>query len=92
MRAILVIISALGAAFLLTSLLKSWQIRRAASRGWSSGKIENNYIFCGIVAVIVFAVGVWCLEWNSASPNLTYLPAMIENGTVIGGSFDQPEQ
>ena len=88
MRAIFVIFSALGAAFLLMSFLKSWQIHRAMSLGQPLEKIENNYIFGAIVCVIVFSFGVWGLERDSASPNLTYLPAKIENGLVTGGGFD----
>ncbi len=91
MRAILVIISALGAAILLTSLLKQWQIRKALSRGQPQEKIENNYIFGATVAVVVFGAGVFWLEWNSAPPNLTYLPAKIESGTITGGGFGQPQ-
>ena len=91
MRAILVIISALGAAVLLTSLLKSWQIRRALNLGQPTEKIENNYIFGATVAVVVFGLCVCWLEWNSALPNSTYLPAKIENGAVTGGEFEHPE-
>ena len=88
MRAIFVIFSALGVAFLLMSFLKSWQIHRAMSLGKPLEKIENNYIFGAMVSVIVFGFGVWGLERDSASPNLTYLPAKIENGLVTGGGFD----
>ena len=88
MRAIFVIFSALGAAFLLMSFLKSWQINRAMRLGKPLEKIENNYIFGAMVSVIVFVFGVWGLERDSASPNLTYSPAKIENGLVAGGGFD----
>ena len=91
MRAILVMISALGAAFLLISLLKSWQIRKAINRGQRPEEIKNNYILGAIVAVVVFAAGGFWLERNSALPNSSYFPAKIENGTVTGGGFDQPE-
>ncbi len=91
MRAILVIISALGAAILLVSLLKSWQIRKAASSNQPTTNIGNNYIFGAIVFGFVFTVSVWWLEWNSASPSLIYLPAKIEGGAIIGGVFGQPE-
>lgn len=91
MRAILVIVSALAVAFLLVSFLKSWQIRKAINQGQPPEKIKNNYILGAVVVVVVFAFGVWWIEWNSASPNSIYSPAKIENGNVTGGVFDQPK-
>ena len=88
MRAILIVISAFGVAFLLVSLLKSWQVRRAIRLGQPLEKIESNYIFGAIVTVFLFAVGVWWLEFNSAPPSLNYFPAKIEDGTITGGGFD----
>ena len=88
MRAILVIISALGIAFLLITLLKIWQVRSAISTGQPTENIKYNYTLGAIFAFLIFAAGVWWLEGNSVPPNLTYSPAKIVNGTVIGGEFD----
>ena len=89
MRALLVILSALGAAFLVMGFVRSWQIRKAVKTGRLPEAIHNNYILGALVAGVVFAFGVWWLESNSAPPNLTYSPAKIENGTVTGGGFEQ---
>ena len=45
MRAILVILSALGAAFLVMGYVRSWQMRKAIKTGKSPEAIDNNYIF-----------------------------------------------
>ena len=89
MRAIIIILSALGAAILVMSLLKAWQMRKAAINGVSPDTIGNNYIIGAFVAVVVFATGVFFLELGSAPPESVYSPARIENGAVTGGRFDK---
>ena len=88
MRALLVILTALGVAFLVMSFVRSWQIRQAVKSGLSSEAIDNNYILGALVGLVVFATGAFWLEMDSAAPNTTYLPAKIENGTITGGSFE----
>ena len=44
MRAILVILSALGAAFLVMGYVRSWQMRKAIKTGKPPEAIDNNYI------------------------------------------------
>ncbi len=59
MRAILVILSALGAAFLVMGYVRSWQMRKAIKTGKSPEAIDNNYILGALVGLVVFAFGVW---------------------------------
>ena len=88
MRAFLVILSALGAAFLVMSFVKSLQIRKATKRGMPPEVVDNNYILGAFVGLVVFAVGAFWLELDSAAPNTNYVPAKIKNGTIIGGGFE----
>ena len=89
MRALLVILSALGAAFLVMSFVIGWQIRRALKSGLPAEAVENNYILGAFVGLVVFAIGAFWLELDSAAPNTTYVPAKIKNGTIIEGGFEQ---
>ena len=89
MRALLVILSALGAAFLVMGYVRSWQMRKAIKTGKPPEAINNNYLLGGVVGFVVFALGAWWLESDSAPTNSTYSPAKIENGTVTGGDFEQ---
>ena len=89
MRALLVILSALGAAFLIMSFVKGWQTRKAIKSGLPSDAVGNNYILGAFVGLVVFAIGVFWLELDSAAPNTAYVPAKIKNGTIIEGGFEQ---
>ena len=89
MRALLVILSALGAALLVMGYVRSWQKRKAIKTGKPPQAINNNYILGALVGIVVFALGAWWLESDSAPANATYSPAKIESGTVIGGGFEQ---
>ena len=89
MRALLVILSALGAAFLIMSFVRGWQIRKAIKSGLPVEAVDNNYVLGAFVGLVVFAISVFWLELDSAEPNTTYVPAKIENGTIIEGGFEQ---
>jgi|TARA_B110000444_G_scaffold117457_1_gene110515 hypothetical protein len=89
MRALLVILSALGAALLVMGYVRSWQMRKAIKTGKPPEAINNNYILGALVGIVVFALGAWWLESDSAPANATYSPAKIESGTVTGGGFEQ---
>ena len=89
MRSLIIILSAIGAAILVMSFVKRWQIKQAKKTGKSPDKIENSYITGAIVAIIVFALGVIWLESDSAAPSSTYSPARIEDGRVMGGGFEK---
>ena len=88
MRAIIIILSALGAAILVTSFLKSWQRRAAERDSVSPHDFQTNYILGAFVAIVVFAVGVMWLEADSAPPDTSYSPARIQNGAVTKGGFN----
>ena len=89
MRALLVILSALGAAFLVMSFVRGRQIRKAIKSGLPTEAVDNNYILGAFVALVVFAIGAFWLELDSAGPNTTYVPAKINNGTITEGGFEQ---
>ncbi len=89
MRALLVIFSALGVAFLIMSFVRGWQIRKAVKSGLPAETVNNNYILGAFVGLVVFAIGVFWLELDSAAPNTTYVPAKIKNGTITRGGFEQ---
>ena len=89
MRALLVILSAIGAAFLVMGYVRSWQMRKAIKTGKSVEVINNNYFLGAFVGFVMFALGAWWLESDSAPADTTYSPAKIENGTVTGGGFEQ---
>jgi biotin transporter BioY len=89
MRALLIILSALGAAFLVMSFVRGWQIRKAIKCGLPPEAVDNNYILGAFVGLVVFAIGAVWLELNSAAPNTTYVPAKIRNGAINGGEFEQ---
>lgn len=92
MRALLVILSALGAAVLVMGLVRSWQSRKALKTGQPPEAVHNNYFVGLVVAGLVFAAGAWWLESNSVPPDSTYSPARIENGNVTGGSFERQSE
>lgn len=89
MRTILVILSALGAAFLALNLLKSWQRRLAERRGEDvSDGVSVIHLISAAVGIAVFFVGALWLESNSAPPGSVYAPATIYNGEIKSGGFD----
>ena len=89
MRALLVILSALGAAFLIMSLVRRWQIRKAIKSGLPVEAVDNNYVLGAFVGLVVFAISVFWLELDSAEPNTTYVPAKLKDGSIIEGGFEQ---
>ena len=89
MRALLVILSALGVAFLVMSFVRGWQIRKAIKRGLPPETVSTNYILGAFVGLVVFVFSAFWLELDSAAPSMKYVPAKIKNGTIIGGGFEQ---
>ena len=54
--------------------------------------IEKNRIILILLVSIILSVSSFALfELNGASPEMQYSPAEIENGEIIGGSFDSKE-
>ncbi len=51
--------------------------------------IEKNRTILILLVSIILSVSSFALfELNGASPKMQYNPAEIENGEIIGGSFD----
>ena len=93
MRTILAILSALGAAILVLSLLKNWQRRRADQRGEEvSDRISVIHLISVVVGMGVFFLGALWLESNSASPGSVYAPATVEDGALKSGGFEIQSQ
>ena len=54
--------------------------------------IEKNRTILILLVSIILSVSSFALfELNGASPTTHYSPAEIENGEIIGGSFDSKE-
>ena len=54
--------------------------------------IEKNRTILILLVSIILSVSSFALfELNGASPEMQYSPAEIENGEIIGGSFDSKE-
>ena len=54
--------------------------------------IEINRTILILLVSIILSVSSFALfELNGASPKMQYSPAEIENGEIIGGSFDSRE-
>ena len=89
MRRYLIILSALGAAIIVTSLVKAWQRRRAIKAGLdpSDIKISTSYIMGGLVGLLVFLIGVMALEGGAGAPGTSYKPATIKDGVISSGGF-----
>ena len=83
------ILSALGAAFLIMSFVRGWQIRKMVKSGLPAEAVGNNYIVGAFVGLVVFAIGVFWLELDSAAPDTTYVPAKIKDGMITEGGFEQ---
>ena len=90
MRTIIIILSALGAAILVLSFLKSWQRHRSSQRGEiPSESVSFIHLISALVGLSVFFIGALWLESNSAPPGSIYAPAKILDGTVKSGEFDR---
>ena len=93
MRAILIILSALGAAILVLNMLKIWQRWLAERRGEiASDRMSVIHLISAAVGLVVFFLGALWLESNSAPPGSVYAPATMEGGAVKSGGFDTKRQ
>ena len=93
MRVIIVILSALGAAIILLSLLKGWQRRRARQR---SEIAPDQVLLFHLISVFfgfaVFFLGAFWIESSSVEPGAFYIPATLEGGAVKSGSLTKKFQ
>ena len=90
MRRYLIILSALGAAIIVMSLVKAWQRRRAIKAGLDANdiKISTSYIVGGLAGLLVFFVAVITLEGGAGSPGTSYKPATMKDGVISSGGFE----
>ncbi len=52
---------------------------------------KNRTILILLVSIILSLSSFALFELNGASPKMQYSPAEIENGEIIGGTFDSKE-
>ena len=89
MRTILVILSALGAAILVLNFIKILQRKLAGhNHDSASGLVSVAHLISAGVGMLVFFLGAFWLESNSAPPGSVYAPATIQNGSVKSGGFE----
>lgn len=91
MRRYLIILSALFAAIMVMSLIKSWQKRQAVARGGNAQDIKgitSAHLFGALAGLLVFFFGVVVLEDTASAPEGTYRPATLADGVVSSGGFE----
>lgn len=90
MRKYLIIATAILAAILVMSLIKSWQARRAKAKGETLPKnagIGMAHLIGALVGLAVFFVGAVALEQGASAPEGVYKPAQLNDGKVTSGGF-----
>ena len=97
MRRYLIMLSALFVAIIVMTLVKSWQRRRALARGEDPEAINGitiAHLIGALAGLAVFFLGVFLLEGTSSAPDGTYRPAVITDGQISSGGFedDNPEE
>ena len=91
MRRYLIMLSALFVAIIVMTLVKSWQRRRALARGEDPEAINGitiAHLVGALAGLAVFFLGVFLLEGTSSAPDATYRPAVITDGQISSGSFE----
>ena len=91
MRRYLIMLSALFVAIIVMTLIKSWQRRRALSRGEDPGVVSGitiAHLIGALAGLAVFFLGVFLLEGTSSAPDATYRPAVITDGQISSGGFE----
>ena len=92
MRRYLIMLSALFVAIIVMTLITSWQRRRALARGEDPEAINGitiAHLTGALAGLAVFFVGVFVLEGTSSAPDAAYRPAVIMNGQISAGGFEQ---
>ena len=90
MRRYLIILSALLVAIIVMTLIKSWQRRRAITHGEDPEVVSGitiAHLIGALAGLAVFFLGVFLLEGTSSAPDATYRPAVITDGQISSGSF-----
>jgi hypothetical protein len=95
MRRYLIMLSALFVAIIVMSLIKSWQRRRAIARGEDPDAITgitSAHLLGALSGLVVFFLAVFMLEENASSPAGSYQPAVIEDGAIKAGGFEDDDK
>ncbi len=92
MRQSLIMLSALFVAIIVMTLIKSWQRRQALAGGKNPEAVEGitaAHLIGALVGLVVFFLCVILLEGTSSSPTMTYRPAVIMDGQISSGGFEE---
>ena len=92
MRHLLIMLSAFFVAIIVMTLIKSWQRRSALARGKDPEALKGitgAHLVGALAGLMVFFLGVILLEGTSSSPDTTYRPAVITEGQISSGGFDE---
>tara|TARA_B100001057_G_scaffold16946_1_gene15803 strand:+ start:458 stop:757 length:300 start_codon:yes stop_codon:yes gene_type:complete len=92
MRQYLIILSALFVAIIVMTLIKSLQRRRALGRNESPEEVVGitaAHLIGALAGLFVFFFSVILLEGTSSSPAGTYRPAVITDGQISSGGFEE---
>ncbi len=92
MRRYLIMLSALFVAIIVITLINSWQRNRAIARGENPEATEGitiAHLIGALSGLVVFFLGVFMLEGTSSAPDKIYRPAVIMNGQISSGGFEE---
>ena len=92
MRQYLIMLSALFVAIIVMTLIKSWQRRQALVRGENPEVVTGitvAHLIGALAGLFVFFLSVYLLEGTSSSPAQTYRPAVITDGQISSGGFEE---
>ncbi len=92
MRHLLIMLSAFFAAIIVITLIKSWQRRSALARSEDPEALKGitgAHLIGALAGLVVFFLGVILLEGTSSSPDKTYRPAVLNEGQISSGGFDE---
>ncbi len=95
MRRYLIMLSALFVAIIVMTLITGWQRRRALARGEDPEAINGitiAHLIGALAGLVVFFLGVFVLEGTSSAPDAAYRPAVITDGQISAGGFEQGNQ
>ena len=91
MRRYIYIASAILVAIILIEALRLISNRMSKDSELRKFIEKNRTILILLVSIILSVSSFALFELNGASPKMQYSPAEIENGEIIGGSFDSKE-
>ncbi len=92
MHRYLFVLGAFFVAIMVMTLIKSWQRRRALSRGEDLDSVTGvtvAHLLGALAGLFVFFLSVILLEGTSSSPDKTYRPAVITDKRISSGGFEE---